>query len=86
MHKDGRIVRGVAAHARGARLGRPPAMGEEEIRHARALLARPENSTSSIAKLLGVSRNTIYQYVPELAAGRDSLVAGNAPALPSPRS
>ncbi|MBB5938589.1 DNA invertase Pin-like site-specific DNA recombinase [Streptomyces zagrosensis] len=74
------------ARARGARLGRPPAMDEEKIRHARALLARPENSISSIAKLLGVSRNTIYKYVPELAEGRDSLVAGDAPALPSPRS
>ncbi|WP_078965890.1 recombinase family protein [Streptomyces aureocirculatus] len=85
------IVRGTheglaQARARGARLGRPPAMDEEKIRHARTLLARPENSISSIAKLLGVSRNTIYKYVPELAAGRDSLVAGDAPALPSPRS
>ncbi|MFD7442696.1 helix-turn-helix domain-containing protein [Streptomyces sp. NPDC059909] len=28
---------------------------------------------TSIAKLLGVSRTTLYKYVPELAAGRDSL-------------
>ncbi|MGW3683526.1 recombinase family protein [Streptomyces prasinus] len=32
-----------AASARGARLGRPPAMTEEKIRHARDLLTRPEN-------------------------------------------
>ncbi|MFJ1880671.1 recombinase family protein [Streptomyces sp. NPDC088137] len=48
-----------AARARGARLGRPPAMTEEQVRHARDLLARPENTVTSIAKLLGVSRNTI---------------------------
>src|SRR3954451_16417441 len=40
-----------AARARGARLGRPPAMTEEQVRHARDLLARPENTVTSIAKL-----------------------------------
>lgn len=68
----------AAARARGERLGRPPAMTEEQIRHARAMLADPEASISSIAKLLGVSRMTIYKYVPELAAGRSSLVASQA--------
>jgi DNA invertase Pin-like site-specific DNA recombinase len=57
----------VAARARGARLGRPPAMTPEQIRHARALLAQPDNTVSSIARLLSVSRATIYKYVPELA-------------------
>ncbi|MFB7707860.1 recombinase family protein [Streptomyces sp. NPDC056105] len=66
----------VAARARGERLGRPPAMTVEQVRHARAMLADPEASVTSIAKLLGVSRTTIYKYVPELAAGRDSLAAG----------
>ena len=37
-----------AARARGARLGRPPAMTEEQVRHARDLLARPENTVTSI--------------------------------------
>jgi DNA invertase Pin-like site-specific DNA recombinase len=64
----------AAARARGQRLGRPPAMTEEQIVHARSMLANPEASISSIAKLLGVSRTTIYKYVPELAAGRASLV------------
>jgi DNA invertase Pin-like site-specific DNA recombinase len=68
----------AAARARGQRLGRPPAMTEEQIRHARAMLADPEASITSIAKLLGVSRMTIYKYVPELAAGRASLVAGDS--------
>ncbi|MET9915210.1 recombinase family protein [Streptomyces sp. NPDC006476] len=74
------------ARARGERIGRPPAMNAEQIRHAYALLAQPENSITSIAKLLGVSRTTLYKYVPELAAGRDSLLAGDSrPALPAPR-
>ncbi|MER5226435.1 helix-turn-helix domain-containing protein [Streptomyces flaveus] len=72
--------------ARGERIGRPPAMTEEQIRHARALLAQPENTITSIAKLLGVSRTTLYKYVPELTAGRDSLVpSGRSPELPGPR-
>lgn len=74
-----------AARARGARLGRPPAMTEEQIRHARDLLTRPENTVTSIAKLLGVSRNTIYKYVPELKGGRAALgETVSAPTLPGP--
>ncbi|MFI8790399.1 helix-turn-helix domain-containing protein [Streptomyces sp. NPDC055105] len=61
-------------------------MTEEQIRHARALLTDPENTITSVAKLLGISRTTIYKYVPELAAGRDSLVAGSASALSAPRT
>ena len=59
-----------AARGRGARLGRPPAMTAEQIRHARDLLARPDNTVSSIARLLGVSRATVYKYVPEVTTGR----------------
>lgn len=74
-----------AARARGARLGRPPAMTAEQIRHARDLLTRPGNTVTSIAKLLGVSRNTIYKYVPELKGGRAALVeAATVPELPPP--
>jgi DNA invertase Pin-like site-specific DNA recombinase len=72
----------AAARARGERIGRPPAMTEEQIRHARGLLTDPENTVASIAKLLGVSRTTIYKYVPELSAGRDSLVPSSRAALP----
>jgi DNA invertase Pin-like site-specific DNA recombinase len=53
-----------AARARGVRLGRPPAMTPEQVDAARRLL--PDNSITAIAKLLGVSRSTIYKYVPEL--------------------
>ncbi|MGW3820482.1 helix-turn-helix domain-containing protein [Streptomyces sp. NPDC005046] len=73
----------AAARARGERIGRPPAMSEEQIRHARGLLTDPENTITSIAKLLGVFRTTLYKYVPELTAGRDALVSG--PVLPGPR-
>jgi len=60
----------AAARARGQRLGRPPAMTPEQIRHARALLAQPDATIASIARLLGVSRATIYKYIPELKTGR----------------
>ncbi|WP_326646039.1 recombinase family protein [Streptosporangium sp. NBC_01755] len=59
----------AAARARGQRLGRPPAMDAEMVERARRLLAQPEETVSSIAKLLGVSRATLYKYVPELLAG-----------------
>jgi len=39
--------------------------------HARDLLARPDNTVSLIARLLNVSRSTIYKYVPQLG-GRAS--------------
>ena len=44
-------------------------MTAEQIRLARDLLTRPDNTVSSIARLLGVSRATIYKCVPELTAG-----------------
>ena len=65
----------AAGCARGARLGRPPAMTAEQIRDARDLLTRPKNTVASIATLMGVSRNTIYKYLPELKQGRAALTA-----------
>jgi DNA invertase Pin-like site-specific DNA recombinase len=59
-----------AARAAGKRLGRPPAMTPEQIHHARDLLSHPDNSVASIARLLGVSRSTLYKHVPELSGGR----------------
>ncbi|MGX8910235.1 helix-turn-helix domain-containing protein [Streptomyces netropsis] len=61
-------------------------MTEEQIRHARDLLTRPENTVTSIAKLLGVSRNTIYKYVPELKGGRIALTDASTAALPPRRN
>ena len=57
-----------AARARGHRLGLLLAMTAGQIRHARDLLTRPDNTVSSIARLLGLSRATIYKYVPQLPA------------------
>ena len=56
----------AAARARGQRLGRPPALTPEQVHQARAMLARPENSVASIARMLNVSRSTLYKHVPEL--------------------
>ncbi|GAA1452865.1 recombinase family protein [Nocardiopsis tropica] len=64
-----------AARAAEKRLGRPPAMTPEQIRHARDLLSRPDNSVASIARLLGVSRSTLYKHVPELSGGRTAIQA-----------
>ncbi|MDF5756626.1 recombinase family protein [Spongiactinospora sp. TRM90649] len=61
----------AAARASGKRLGRPPALTPEQVSHARHLLTAPDATVSSIAKLLGVSRSTIYKHVPELG-GRDT--------------
>jgi len=63
-----------AARASGVRLGRPPAMTPEQVRHARDLLTHPDNTISSIARLLGVSRSTIYKYVPDLADTKPSTI------------
>jgi len=65
----------AAARARGQRLGRPPAMTPEKLAYARELLARPEETMASIARLLEVSRSTLYNALPEIKG-----------ALPAPRS
>ncbi|WP_107047443.1 Hin recombinase [Streptomyces sp. NRRL F-2664] len=60
-------------------------MTPEQVRHARDLLTRPQNTVTSIAKLLGVSRNTINNYVPELKVSRIALAEATATAeLPQP--
>jgi DNA invertase Pin-like site-specific DNA recombinase len=56
----------AAARARGKRLGRPPALTQEQLREVRGLLLRPESTVSGIARQLGVSRSTIYKYLPDV--------------------
>ena len=56
----------AAARARGQRLGRPPAMTPEKVAYAMQLLAEPDRSMASIAKLLGISRSTLYKALPQL--------------------
>ncbi|NBF00583.1 HTH domain-containing protein [Nonomuraea sp. KC401] len=43
------------------------------FRRRSALLTQPNATVSSIARLLNVSRSTIYKYVPELATGRPAV-------------
>jgi len=65
-----RTIAGVqAARAKGKQLGRPPAMTPEMVEDARHLLTAPNATVSAVAKRLGVSRATIYKYVPEVLSG-----------------
>src|SRR5664280_3906508 len=63
----------------GDRLGRPPSLTAEQVRQARALLTRPENSVAAIARLLGVSRSTLYKHIPELGGWRRLAVEAPQP-------
>lgn len=70
-----------AARARGQRLGRPPALTPEQIAAARDLVGK--QAVASIARLLGVSRGTLYNHIPEL---RSRPAPPGAGALPAPSS
>ncbi|MGW3451460.1 hypothetical protein [Streptomyces sp. NPDC001076] len=60
-------------------------MTAQQVHHARSLVVRPENTVTSIAKLLDVSRNTVHKYVPEPDGGRVALAeATAAPELSRP--
>lgn len=74
----------AAARARGQRLGRPPALTPEQIAAARDLVGK--QAVASIARLLGVSRGTLYNHIPELRPGARGLESeGTArAALPAP--
>lgn len=69
----------AAARERGQRLGRPSAMTPEKVAYAVQLLAAPDESMASIARLLGVSRSTLYTHLPELE--RAVALAQGAPAV-----
>ena len=61
----------AAARAQGKRLGRPPVLAPEQLREVRELLLHPENTVSGVARRLGVSRSTLYKYLPDaLHAGQ----------------
>jgi len=55
-----------AARARGRVGGRPPVMTPEKILAARSLL--PDNSISAIARMVGVSRGTLYAHMAAITA------------------
>lgn len=46
-------------------------MTPEQVGHARVPLTQSDATIASIARLLGVSRSTIDEYVPELKIGGD---------------
>ncbi|MEV4220804.1 recombinase family protein [Nonomuraea sp. NPDC049725] len=56
----------AAAKARGRTGGRPTVITPELLCAARDMLPNPENSITSIAKLLGVSPGTLYNHIPDL--------------------
>ncbi|MEC4019981.1 recombinase family protein [Streptomyces sp. H27-D2] len=58
----------AAARARGRTGGRPTVVNEDLIRAARDMLPNPENSVTTIAKILGVSVGTLYNHIPDLKA------------------
>ena len=60
----------AAARARGQRLGRPAAMTPEKVAYALQLLTEPDRTMTSIARLLGVSRSTLYNALPGLVPGQ----------------
>ncbi|GGM89921.1 recombinase family protein [Dactylosporangium sucinum] len=75
----------AAARAAGQRLGRPPAMTPEKLAYARQLLAEPDRTLSAIAKLVGVSRSTLYKALPDLLPPQlaEQRVATQLAALPA---
>ncbi|QJU60966.1 recombinase family protein (plasmid) [Sphingomonas sp. AP4-R1] len=59
------------ARALGRRGGRKPAMGEPEIRRAKAMLSDPSITVEEVARQLGVQPSTLYRHIP---GGRSSLL------------
>jgi DNA invertase Pin-like site-specific DNA recombinase len=59
-----RTMAGLAsARARGRVGGRPPALTKAKLRLAQAAMGKPETKVAALAKELGVSKDTLYQYV-----------------------
>lgn len=54
----------------GRRGGRKPAMGEPEIRRAKAMLSDPSITVEEVARQMGVQPSTLYRHIP---GGRSSL-------------
>lgn len=50
-----------AARKRGKRLGRPPALSEAQIAHAKTAIATRQETVSGMAEILGVNRSTLQR-------------------------
>ena len=57
-----------AALARGRKGGRPKKLTEADVEAGRAMLAAGTISVAEIARRLGVSRDTLYNYLPRARA------------------
>lgn len=51
----------TTARARGRKGGRKPALNEEQIEQARAMMDNPKLKVKSTLKTLGVSKATLYK-------------------------
>jgi DNA invertase Pin-like site-specific DNA recombinase len=69
-----------AALTRGRKGGRPKALSHEDLAKARAILRDPLISVAAVAGLFGISRTTIYTYLPE---ARTRANAEGCPGLPA---
>ena len=56
----------VAARARGRMGGRKPSLSPKKIQVARPMYAAGDSTVAEIAKVLGVSRATIYRHLGEV--------------------
>ncbi len=59
-----------AARKQGRVGGRPPALSDEDMTKAKAMLRDPDITTKQVAETLGVSVSTLYKYIP---GGRGAL-------------
>ncbi len=55
----------VSARKRGKHIGRPPALSDEQINHARTMIDENKETISGMASLLGVGRNTLARALKE---------------------
>ncbi len=69
----------AAARAQGKRLGRPPALTAGQLHEVRDMLLTPESTVSGVARQLGVSRSTIYKYLPDVMRAGAAGKAGGRP-------
>jgi len=62
-----------AARARGRKGGRPPALSEKDLIHAKALLADADITVEDVARRLKVASSTLYRHLP---GGRGAIKDG----------
>lgn len=62
----------AAARARGAKPGRKPALSSDQVKIVRSMYAEGEHTVDAIAKVVGVSRATIYRSLAPAEEGTGS--------------